>query len=173
MEKQVMSPAMKGMLISLALIVIQVAIILTGQEANKSLGSISIAVLIGGIIWACLSFSKQKDGNVTFGDVFSHGFKTSALVAALFGLWTALSLTIIFPEVFEHMMEIQRVEMLKKGMSDDQVENAMKMAHKMGIPMGTIIIVIMDLVLGAVGALIGAAIAKKNPNPVFPEQLGN
>jgi hypothetical protein len=172
MEKQT-SPAIKGLLISLALIVISIAVTITKQETNRTLGLIPIAVFLGGIIWATLSYSKQMDGNVTFGNVFSHGFKASALVAAVASLWAALSLGIIFPDSLDRVLDAQRVEMLKQNMDEDQIEKAMGMARKIAIPMGTIFTVIVYLFLGAIASLIGAALAKKNPNPVFPEQTGN
>ena len=173
MEKQVMSSAVKGLMIGLALIVISLAIILTKQENNKSLGFISIAVALGGIIWACLTYGTQMDGNVTFGNIFSHGFKTSALVAAMISLWVALSLGLLFPDLMERTLEVQRLEMIKKGMSDSDIDNAISIARKIGVPMGAIVTVIIYLIIGAIGSLVGAALAKKNPNPVFPEQLGN
>lgn len=168
-----MSPATKGLMIGLALIVISLVIILTKQETNKSLSSISIVVMMGGVIWACLTYGKQMDGNVTFGNVFSHGFKTSALVAALASLWVALSLGLLFPETLDRAMEAQRLELIKRQMSDADIENAMTVGRKIALPMGVIFSVVFYLVLGAIASLIGASIAKKNPNPVFPDQLGN
>ena len=173
MEKQIMSPATKGLLIGLALIIISLVILLTKQENNKSLGGISIAVMLGGIIWACLSFSKQMDGNVTFGNIFSHGFKTSALVGALVSLWVALTLGLLFPETIDRALEAERMNMIKKQMSDEDIENAMKIGKKIAVPMGVIFTVILYLVIGAIGSLIGASLAKKNPNPVFQDNLGN
>ncbi len=174
MEKQITTPAVKGLIIALALIIFQVAITLTHQEGNKSLGIIPIAVLLGGIIWACMTYSSQMDGNVTFGNVFSHGFKSGSLVAALVGLWLALSLTVIFPESLDRMMELQRTEMLKNGMTNDQADQYLNgVGRKMAVPMGTIVVVILYLVISAIGGLLGASLAKKNPNPVMPEKLGN
>ena len=168
-----MTPATKGLLIGLALIIISLVILLTKQENNKSLSGISIAVMVGGIIWACLSFSKQMNGNVTFGTVFSHGFKTSALVAALVSLWVALTLGLLFPEVIDRALEAERIKLMDKQMSDEEIDNAMTIGKKIAVPMGVIFTVILYLVMGAIGSLIGAALAKKNPNPVFPDQLGN
>lgn len=173
MEKQVMTPAIKGLVIALALIIISVIITVTKQEGNRSLGLIPIAIFFGGILWACLSFSKQMDGNVTFGNVFSHGFKTSALVAALVSLWIVLSLTIVFPDSLDRMLEVQRLELIKKGMSDSDIDNAMRIGRKAAVPLGTIVSVIIYLIIGAISSLIGASVAKKNPNPVFPDKLGN
>lgn len=173
MDKQVTTPPVKGLIIALALIIFAVIITVMQQETNRSLSIIPFAIMLGGIVWACLSYAKQMDGNVTFGNVFSHGFKTSALIAAIMGLYVALSLTVLFPEALDRGMEMQRLEMIKKGMSDDQIDKYMTMGRKMAVPMGTIVSVIIYLVVGAISALLGASVAKKNPNPVKQDQFGN
>lgn len=174
MEKQITSPAVKGLFIALALIAFAVVVTVMQQETNRSLSVIPLAMLLGGVVWACLSYSKQMDGNVTFGNVFSHGFKASALVAGIMGLWVAVSLLVIFPEALDRAMEAQREAMQKKGgVSDEDIDKYMTMGRKMAVPMGTIVSVILYLVIGAISSLLGASIAKKNPNPVFPDQLGN
>jgi hypothetical protein len=170
METKVTSPAVKGMIISLALIGFAVVVTIMQQDTNKALGFIPMAMMLGGIVWACLSYSKQMNGNVTFGNVFSHGFKTTALVAAVMGLWVALSLSLIFPESLDRAMDMQREALEQKGgMSDADIDKYMTMGRKMALPMGTIVTVILYLVVGAISALLGASVAKKNPNPVFPE----
>lgn len=86
------------------------------------------------------------------------------------GLWVAVSLTVIFPESLDRAMELQRAQMEKQGnLSDEDLEKYYTVGKKMAVPMGTIISVILYLIVGAIGALIGASVAKKNPNPVFPE----
>ena len=37
------------------------------------------------------------NGNVTFGNVFAHGFKTSAFVAALTAVYSFVAVEILFP----------------------------------------------------------------------------
>lgn len=173
MENKGMTSVTKGLLISLVLVVISIVITITKQETNRSLSMIPIAFFLGGIIWSCLTYSKQMEGNVTFGNIFSHGFKTTALVAAIASLWAAISLTLIFPEALDRAMEAQRLQMIKQGIDDDQIEKAMTLGKKLAVPMGTVVTVIIYLFLGAIGSLVGASLSKKNPNPVFPEQLGN
>jgi len=174
MEKKVISPATKGLFISVALIAFAVVVTVLQQDTNRSLSIIPIAIMLGGIVWACLSYSKQMDGNVTFGNIFSHGFKASALIAGIMGLWVALSLTVIFPEALDRAMEVQREAMIKKGgISDEDIDKYMTIGRKMAVPMGTIVSVILYLAVGAISALLGASIAKKNPNPVFQDKLGN
>jgi len=165
---QVMSPGIKGLLLSLVLIVLSAIVIVTNQLQNQVWNIVSIAVFIGGIVWACLSFSKQMNGNVTFGNVFSHGFKASAAVAVITALWLFLAITFFFPSMLDTIAEAQRAAMEKKGMSDDDIEKSMTMAAKFTKPMMIAGSVFMNLLIGAIAALIGAAIAKKNPNPNMP-----
>lgn len=165
MENKVTTPVMKGLIISLILIVFAVVVTIFKLEANKALGIVPIVVLLGGIIWANINFAQQMDGNVTFGQAFGHGFKASALVAAIMGLWVAVSLTVLFPESLDRAMEVQRSAMLEQGMNENEVDKAMTIGKKMAAPMGAIASVILYLIVGALGSLIGAAVAKKNPTP--------
>ena len=167
-DKKIMSPAVKGLMISLVLILIGVTFSILKQDTNQSLAFIPLAVMLLGIIWACVSYSNQMGNNVTFGNVFSHGFKASALVAGIMGLFVVLSLTVLFPEALDRGMEMQREAMEKKGMSESDIDQYMTMGRKMAVPMGTAISVVLYIVVGAISALIGAAIAKKNPNTNMP-----
>jgi hypothetical protein len=172
METKVMTPATKGLMISLVIIVISVAITATKQESNRTLSIIPIAFVLGGVIWADLSYSKQMDGNVTFGNLFSHGFKSGAVVAAIASLWAALSLSILFPDALDRALDAQRLKMIKDGMDEDQIDKALTIGRKLAVPMGTVFTAILYLILGAIGSLVGAAISKKTETPVFPDKLG-
>jgi hypothetical protein len=165
MENKVTTPVMKGLIISLILIVFAVVVTIFKLETNKALGIVPIVILLGGIIWANINFAQQMDGNVTFGKAFGHGFKASALVAGIMGLWVAFSLTVLFPESLDRAMEMQRTAMLEQGMGESEVDKALSIGKKMAAPMGAIVSVIMYLIVGAIGSLIGAAVAKKNPTP--------
>ncbi len=165
MDDQITKPAIKGLIISLALIIFSVIILILKQEANRALSIIPLAILFGGVVWACLSYAKQMKGNVTFGNIFSHGFKTTALIAGVMSFWVFISLTFIFPEAFDRMMDIQREAMEKKGVDDAQIEKFMEMGKKITLPMAALATVVFYLVVGAIAALLGSSVAKKNPNP--------
>jgi len=160
MENKVTTPVMKGLIISLILIVFAVVVTIFKLETNKALGIVPIVILLGGIIWANINFAQQMVGKA-----FGHGFKASALVAGIMGLWVAFSLTVLFPESLDRAMEMQRTAMLEQGMGESEVDKALSIGKKMAAPMGAIVSVIMYLIVGAIGSLIGAAVAKKNPTP--------
>jgi L-cystine uptake protein TcyP (sodium:dicarboxylate symporter family) len=174
MKPTVTSPSQKGLLIALPLVLFAVVTTVLKLEGNKNLGGIPLVVLIAGVIWACRSFSKQMEGNVTFGKIFGHGFKASAIVAAIMGLWIAISFGLLFPEALDRIMEMQRAEIAKSAkMSDEQLDQAMSLGRKFILPTMCISAVILYLFIGAIAALVGAAVAKKNPNPQPFDQIGN
>ena len=176
MENKVMSAQIKGLIIGLVLIVISVVSQVLGGDISKmrDYAWISYLILMGAIVWACFSYSHDMSGNVTFGSIFSHGFKTTAVMTILVLAYSILAFTVVFPDMKEKALEAARQQMESQGkLNDDQIEQALTMTRKFFIPFSIGGILIGYLFLGAIGSLIGAFIAKKNPNPVFPDQLGN
>lgn len=165
MEQKLTPPWTKGLIISLVLIVYGLILYFTGQSQNKSLGWVQMALLIAGLIYSCIQFAKQKEGNVTFGNVFAHGFKTTAAVIVIMVIYTVISLKFLFPDMVEMGLTQARVEMEKKGnLSESEIENGLQMVKKFFLPFAIGGIVFGFGILGAIGSLIGAGVAKKNPN---------
>ena len=80
METKVTTPQVKGFVISLVLIIYGLIIYFVDQMQHQELSYVQYAIFLAGIIWACISYSKQMNANVTFGNLFAHGFKTTAAV---------------------------------------------------------------------------------------------
>ena len=94
METKITSPAIKGIMLSLILIVFSLIVQFMNMSQNKGLSAIGIILFFGGILWSCIFYSKQMNANVTFGNVFTDGFKTSAAVAAIMIVFTVISLNL-------------------------------------------------------------------------------
>ncbi|MBN9297308.1 MAG: DUF4199 domain-containing protein [Filimonas sp.] len=167
MEKKPLSPPVYGLVISIVLIIFGLIIQFTNQFQNKTLGYVSYAVLLIGIIIACVNYAKQMNGNVTYGNVFAHGFKTTAVVIVIMAIYTALALKIIFPDMIDKILETSRTQMEGK-MADDQIEQALQMTRKFFLPFAIGGIIVIYGILGAIAAAIGAAVAKKNPQVNTP-----
>jgi hypothetical protein len=169
MENQkVMSSTTKGIILALIQIVLSVImqLLITDFAKMQQFSWISYIIIIGGLIWAALSYSKEMNANVTFGNLFAHGFKTTAVMTILVLAYTILSVTILFPEMKDKAMEVARTQMESDGkLSEAQIDQAIGMTQKFFIPFAIGGVVIGYLILGAIGSLIGAAIAKKNPQP--------
>src|SRR3954469_10854924 len=173
MEATVTTPPVKGLVISLLIIVFSMILYFTGQTTNQTLSYLQYAILIGGILWSCISYAKQLNGNVTFGNVFAHGFKTTAVIAALLAVYTFISVKFLFPDIVDKSMEIAKKKMESSGnnMSDEQIQQSLDMVRKFFIPFAIGGILVMFAIIGAISSLIGAAVAKKNPQSPFEQNL--
>lgn len=160
-----------AIVIALILIVLDIIKFLTRQLSNTYLSLATMLALIAGAIIICWRFSKKNSGNVTFGNVFAYGFKAIMLVIVIYLIWFLLEAFVIFPNYKDVMLELQRQLTLKYVKVDEAVlDQQMKinsdhfyLIHIGGLIFGTAI-------LGAIGSLIGAAVAKKNPQADNPFQ---
>jgi hypothetical protein len=128
--------------------------------------------MFAAIIIACVHFANQKQNYVTFGNVFVHGFKITAVVTIILLVYTLLAFNVLFPDMKEKMFEMQRAKMEESGMDDDKLEQATSMMQKyftlfliLGVIFGT-------LIWGCIASLIGAAVAKKKPLNPLTQQGG-
>jgi hypothetical protein len=165
MEQKTMSAPIKGLIISLVLIVFGLVVHFAGLGQVKSLQLIQYIILGGGLIWSCISYAKENNGNVTFGNTFAHGFKVTAAVTAIIAVYTFLAVKFIMPEMVDYAIDEARKEMTKAAtMSSEQIEQAISMTRKFFLPFAIAGVIVGFLVLGVIFSLIGAAVAKKNPN---------
>ena len=171
METKVTTPVVKGLIISMILIVFGLAIYFSGQIGNKSLGYLQYLVLFAGIIWGCINYAKQLNGNVTFGNTFAHGFKITAVVTVIIIVYTVLAFTILFPEMKGMMIEQAEKQMEEQSMSDSQREQAASMMKNYMVPFAIAGILFFFMVIGLIASLIGAAVAKKKPLDPFQQPL--
>jgi hypothetical protein len=167
MEKKVTSWFTKGLIISLILIVFSLLSYFAGlnnQDWNKWAGAI---IFIIAIIWACISYGKQMDNRVTFGNVFGHGFKVAVVVTIISTVFTLIFLA-IFPDIKEQALIAARTNLEKRGnMSEEQIDQAMAMSTRLFTVFAGVGVLVVDLICGVIAALIGAAITKKVPTTPF------
>lgn len=162
MEQKVTSHIVKGVIISLVFIIINVI----GHLANVILESWfgwTILILFSvAIIWSVIIYSNQMQNNVTFGNLFAHGFKVTAVVACITFVYTILSVYLLFPDFIDQVVQKSMEQARKQGkVTDEQIEQGMGIAKK--ITTITILAgsVLGNLLIGAIASLIGAAVAKK------------
>lgn len=164
MEPKVTTPVVKGIIISLVLIVFSLVVYITGQLQNSTLGMFPYVLLVGGVIGSCVIYANQMKGNVTFGNVFAHGFKTTAVIIVFQVAYTFLAMKVIFPEMMETIINTSREAMVKQGrLTDEQIEQAVGMTRKYFMPFAIGGIIIMFGIVGAIAAAVGGGIVKKNP----------
>ncbi len=121
-------------------------------------GSVLVFALV--VILSCINFSKINGGDVTFGQIFSNGFRTTAVITVLFAL-VYIIFYLLVPDYKESMMEFSTKQQLANGATTDQVAAAGEWMEKYFLVFAVGGIVFLDLLIGVVASLIGAAIAKR------------
>ena len=164
---------MKGLVAALVIIVIVIVGYFSGIGQERWFGWSTFFILCIAVIWGSVYFAKQRDGRVSFGDVFVHGFKMSIVMTLIMLVYTFIALSFLFPEMKQKGLEIARQQMEDQGkMPPEQIDQALEMVKKLFWPMTIGTILLGNLIFGCIGALIGAAIAKKNPvNPLDQSAL--
>ncbi len=171
MEKKPVTHFTAGIIIAAIMIVYSLILNFTGLMANQALGFVSYVILLAGIIYFVLQHANARDNTATFGNLFSFGFKTTA-IATLILIAFQIIFFLIFPEYKEKIADIARENMQKQGKAtEEQIEQGMEMMKRffwVGLIGGTLFFM---LIIGLVASLIGAGIAKKSPNAPFQNPL--
>ncbi len=166
MENTVTSHIVKGAILSAISIIFSVIVYVFNLYEMSWLSWVNYAIFLGGLIYGAILYANQNNNNVTYGNVFAHGFKTTAVVIVITALFTVLSTKFLFPDMVDKIVDMTRKQMEKNPqMTDEMIEQAVTMTKKFFLPFALGGAIIGTGVLGAIGAAIGAGVAKKNPNP--------
>ena len=82
-EKKVMTHVQKGLLVSLILIIIDLAVILRVLAEQAGIPGRRMSCYDSRRLWGCIHYANQMNNQVTFGNIFGYGFKLSIVVALI------------------------------------------------------------------------------------------
>ncbi len=168
MEKKVITHVTKGLIISLILIVLDLVAGFGNFKTATWFRYIPTIVMLAALIWACVSYGAQNNNTVSFGNLFAHGFKTTAVISCIFVIYTVLSIAFIFPETKEMALEEARKQMEQKGnIPEDAIESGLAITRKFFWPFAIAGSLFGTILFGALASLIGAAVTKKKPADPF------
>jgi len=163
MEQNITSATTKGLLIALILIILELATYFANIEINGPAQWLGFAVFIGGIIWAVYSYGKQLHYNSTFGNYFAHGFKVAALITAIMIIYIIIFI-VLFPDFKEKALDEARIAMRKNSkLTEAEMTQAMELSRKFFMIALVGATLLRYIIAGALCALIGAAVTKKQP----------
>lgn len=169
-EKKVMTHFTKGLIIGLVMVAIGILFQVFGIY-EKWVQWVVLGAYLAAIIWSCISFSSDMQGNVTFGQVFGHGFKTAAIVT-LVGIAGFILTYFLMPEVKEKALLMAREEMEKNPqLTPQNIDQALEFTSKFFFLFGIIGSLFSYALTGLIAALIGGAIARKNSNAGMPQSM--
>lgn len=166
-QKKPVSHIVAGLIIAAVIVIYSILLNFLGLSQNQSLGWLAYLLLIGGLIFFVNQYGKANDYTLSFGQLFSYGFKATAIITLIMILFIVLFFA-MFPEFKDKIMEAAREGMEKQGkMSDDQMDKAVQMFDRNFILFTGGGALFMYLLLGAIGSLLGAATTKKRPQNPF------
>lgn len=167
-EKKPVSHIKAGLLIALFVLVASMIIgVATGGGIGPSGGWIGFLLMIVGLLYFINLFAKANDYQLTFGELFSYGFKATTMIVLINVIYLVV-IAMFIPELKQQSMEATRQEYIqRKGANDKEMEAALQFVDKYFWTMLIGTSVFLFAFIGAIGSLIGAAITKKQPKNPF------
>lgn len=126
---------------------------------NLAFKLLPTVIFVLAIILGAVNFSKINDADVTFGEIFGNGFKTTAVITVIFALFFVVFL-LLFPAYKEAILDFSMSKNMGKA-TPEEIARGREMAEKFFMVGGVAGIVFINLLTGVIASLIGAAIAKK------------
>lgn len=156
-----------GAILAAIQIILSLVTLFSGAKQGGGSAWISWGLLIIGLVMFVHMYGKANNYQLSFGNLFSYGFKTTAIAMLLVMAFTIL-LFVAMPEMKEKIFEEARRGMEEQNkMSDAEIDKGMEFMGKFFYAFMIGGILLSYAILGAVGSLIGAAITKKRPhNPL-------
>ncbi len=158
-----------GLIISAILILLSVVFYILNMNEQKWTQWVGVVIMFIGVVVSCMLYAKANDGNVTFGNVFATGFKTTAIIALVTALFAVIFI-MIFPDIKEKALEQARLDMEKQGQSDAAIEQALDITKRMFLVFVLGFSIFFNLFFGALASVIGAAAARRNPHYQAPQK---
>ena len=106
METPITTHIVKGLILSAISIVFSIVMYVFNLFEYSWLSWINTAIVMGGLIYGNILFANQSNNNVTFGNLFAHGFKTTAVIIVITTAYTVLSFKVFFPDMIDTILEI-------------------------------------------------------------------
>ena len=171
-QRKPLTHTLAGLLIAGLVIVLSLIMMLfANSTSNPGSGWLTYLVIIAGLIISINMYAKSKDNFASFGELFSFGFKATAVYTVIF-IGFLILVSLLFPDFKTSAIEAVRTEMEnQKNYNEEQAEMAIEMMEKYFWVFAVGGTMLAFVIVGAIGSLLGAAIAKKRPQNPFEQQL--
>ena len=162
-----------GLICGLVYIIFGMASILLGPDAQKSpflsllLGLAMVVSTFFVIFYGVKDFRDNINvGSLTVGEAVKLGALIALIAALLAAAFTLLYNYVIDPGYADRMMDAAREQLEDRGMTDEQIEQAMGWSEMFRSPaLGAAFTVVWYCLWGLVKGLISGAILKQEPAP--------
>lgn len=108
-----LSPLVKGIVTSIVMLIITLALYFTRQTAGSSFQYFIYAAYAGGILWTLFTYSKTPSYGGKFGELFNQGFRCFIIVTLVMVAFTGI-FSKLHPEMAEESASYYKEELIKK-----------------------------------------------------------
>jgi hypothetical protein len=165
-----------GLYLSLALVLFSVILYATGLILNQNLSYVSLVLTVAGIILCQIAYrNKELNGSISYGQAVGFGVAIMLFAGIVTALYTLILYSFVDPGLIDQMKTMQEQALAQKGMSEDQIEQAMTIGSKMMTPGWMSIMGLFGSVFsGLIVSLITSIFVKKQANEdAFDEAMEN
>lgn len=164
MAKPFSSRVVAGLLVSAVLIVLDLVLLHYPGVPDSTRYLCRMAISFTAILVLCLRYAQLNYGTVRFGDVFSYGLRTTAILAFMLALYSFIYYRLIHPHPAAAEMDaaIKAIEQQGNALHEEARREAENAAANRWIIYVSLAI-FSTLIPGLLGALGGAASTRKKP----------
>ncbi|KUG08268.1 DUF4199 domain-containing protein [Solirubrum puertoriconensis] len=151
-----------GIMLGIVSIIFTAVIMMAGLDQNTAVGLLGAVITIVFIVLAHKAFKQANGGFMSYGQGLAIGIIASAVSGILASVFRYIYITFIDPDAMARGMEAARAKLEERGMSDEQIDQAMSMSSKMTEgPVGIVIAIVGSIIVGLILSLIISAITKR------------
>jgi len=151
-----------GVIAAIVFIIYGLILQLTGLAANQALGYVNLVFMIILFVLAHNAFKAANEGYMAYGQGVTIGVIISLIGGTISSIFTFIYLKFVDDSMIKIAMDQAYDKMAQKGLSDEQIDQAMKMTEKFMTPtMMMIFGIIFTFIFGLIIALIISAITQK------------
>ncbi len=153
-----------GVITSVITIIYSVVSFMTGLFIKNTAASyVTYLFLLGGIILALKEYKTLNNNFLGFGEGLGVGTLMSAVTALISSIFSFLYITFIDTTIMQQITDMQREQMESRGMTQEQVDQAMEMVNKFSSPGILFIFGVLGFIFfGFILSLIVSAVMKKD-----------
>ncbi len=163
--KSPMQTAMKyGLIGGLVYVALSLLLYLIDMQEVQWLGILVNLAVLFGAIYLAQTFHRDNElgGYITYGRAVSVGMLTALFLGIVAAVYTVLYFNVINPAQIDEIILEARQNMIDQGMSDEEMEQAMKMTSMFMQPWFFAISTIFSLgIIGLIVSLVSSAFTRK------------
>jgi hypothetical protein len=163
-QPTVSSVALKyGLFGALASVVFTAILLISGVKVSGWIGSLGYIILIAFMVIAMKEYKSQNNGYMSYGQGLGIGTLVALAFGVLGGVFMFIYTSFIDTNYTSNLMDEQRIELEERGMSDEQIEQAITMGESFSSPAMMVVWSIVGyLIIGFIISLIVSAVMKNN-----------